>query len=118
MPFDIIENESVEHWVETKEALWLTADRERLVPEGDPEAAFLFASAGKRVSREDAERYGLVGKRGRKAEAPAEKPDDVDTAERTTPKRSSAKRRTAKRGTAKRASSKRSTAKRGGAAGK
>lgn len=54
--------------------LWLTADRERVVEEGDPEAAFLFATPGKEVSDEDAERYGL--KPSRKA-----KDDDAPVAE-------------------------------------
>lgn len=40
--------------------LWLTADRERLVEDGDPEAAFLFATPGKRIPRDQAERYGLA----------------------------------------------------------
>lgn len=40
--------------------LWLTADRDRLVPEGHPDAAFLFAGIGKRVTHEDAVKYGLI----------------------------------------------------------
>lgn len=44
----------------TKQRLWLTAERDRLVVEGDPESAFFFASAGARVSRGEAERYGLI----------------------------------------------------------
>ena len=52
-------------WVEPGEKLWLTADRSRLVPDGDEEAAFLFCLPGQRVSVGDAQRYGLV-------EAPAE----------------------------------------------
>lgn len=39
--------------------LWLTADRERVVEEGDPSAAFLLAAEGDEVSDEDAERYGV-----------------------------------------------------------
>lgn len=60
MAFKINRNESRDRWVESEEALWLNADRSALVAEGDPEAAHLFASAGKRISREDAIRYGLV----------------------------------------------------------
>lgn len=60
MAFKIIENESVDRWVESEEPLWLTADGERLVAEGDPEAASLFAAAGHRIGREDALRFGLV----------------------------------------------------------
>lgn len=39
--------------------LYLTADRERVVEEGDPEAAFLLAAPGKEISDADAEKYGL-----------------------------------------------------------
>jgi len=42
------------------ERLWLTADRDHVVPEGHPDAAFLFAGAGKSIRRVDAERLGLV----------------------------------------------------------
>lgn len=69
MAFKIKENESLDRWVESEESLWLTADRERLVAADDPEAASLFASAGKRISRADAIRFGLV------------KPDKADKAE-------------------------------------
>ena len=40
--------------------LWLTADQSRVVEDGDPAAAFLLGSAGKRVTDEVAKRYGLV----------------------------------------------------------
>lgn len=72
MPFDVIENESLARWVECKEPLWLTADRDRLVAGDDPEAAFLFATPGKKISREDAERYGLVKAPAKKAPAKKE----------------------------------------------
>lgn len=53
--------------------LWLTADKETLVEDGDPKAAFLFASEGDEVSDEDAERYGLKPKKAEaKQSAPAE----------------------------------------------
>lgn len=68
-------------------SLFLDASRERLVEEGDPRAAFLFASAGKRVLASDLERYGVkmdsgakdkmapqAGDKGEVAEEPAEKP--------------------------------------------
>ena len=60
MGLKINEVEAVDRWVEAGEALWFTEDHEELVSEGDPRAAQLFVSAGKRVSREDALRYGLV----------------------------------------------------------
>lgn len=42
------------------ERLYLTADRERVVAEGDPAAAFLFTTPGKEISAEDVARYGLA----------------------------------------------------------
>lgn len=42
--------------------LWLTADRERVVEDGDPEAAFLLAAPGQSIPEAQAERYGLVPK--------------------------------------------------------
>lgn len=60
-----------------KEKLYLNADQTKVVEEGDPEAAFLFTTPGKRVSKEDAERLGLVKKAEPKADkakaAPANK---------------------------------------------
>lgn len=75
MGFNIEEVSETSHSVVVGEKLWLTADGQRLVADGDPEAAVLFATPGKRVSREDAERYGLVkakGKPATKDAAPAE----------------------------------------------
>ena len=40
--------------------LWQTADRSRLVEDGDPEAAFLFCTPGDEVAEEEAKRYGLT----------------------------------------------------------
>lgn len=53
--------------------LWLTADRERVVEDGDPEAAFLLAAPGQTVSETQAERYGLVPKAKTKASAKSDK---------------------------------------------
>ena len=39
--------------------LFLTADEKRVVPEGDPDAAFLFAAEGSEISDADAEKFGL-----------------------------------------------------------
>ncbi len=45
--------------------LWLTSDRARVVPEGDPEAAYLLAGcAGQEIAREVAEALGLVPAKG------------------------------------------------------
>lgn len=43
----------------SNERLWLTADRARVVKEGDPEAAFLLVGKGGTVSDGDAKRYNL-----------------------------------------------------------
>mgnify|MGYP001581696603 CR=1 FL=1 len=47
-----------------RQRLWLTAEGDRLVPDGDPDAASLFVAAGHRISRQDAERFGLLGGAG------------------------------------------------------
>jgi hypothetical protein len=43
-----------------KENLYLTADRSRVVPEGDSDAMFLFAREGEEIPGRWAERYGLT----------------------------------------------------------
>lgn len=43
----------------TDKRLWLTADRERVVEDGDPAAAFLLASPGKELDEATVKRYGL-----------------------------------------------------------
>ena len=49
-----------ELFYESDRRLYLTADRDRVVGEGDPDARFLFAVPGSRIRAEDAERYELV----------------------------------------------------------
>ena len=39
--------------------LWLTADKSRLVEEGDPDAATLFCGPRDGISEADAERFGI-----------------------------------------------------------
>ncbi|MEV0994654.1 hypothetical protein [Nonomuraea sp. NPDC050202] len=46
--------------VTIKQRMYLTEDKSRAVPEGDPEARHLLCAAGGEVSRADAERYGLL----------------------------------------------------------
>ncbi len=56
--------------------LWLTVDSERVVDDGDPDAAFLLAGEGAEVSDEDAKRYDLKKKpkpADKQAPAPANK---------------------------------------------
>ena len=60
--------------------LYLTADRERVVEEGDPDAAFLFVTPGKQISDADAERYGL-----KPARAEAKQADESDNKEAPAP---------------------------------
>jgi hypothetical protein len=43
-----------------KQRLYQTENRDRLVPDGDPEARFLYAVPGRRISDADAKRYGLI----------------------------------------------------------
>lgn len=45
--------------VVAKARLFTTAERDELVPEEDPRAAFLFCIPGQRISRQDADRFGL-----------------------------------------------------------
>lgn len=45
--------------------LYVTADRGRVVEEGDPAAAFLLASAGGEISTDAVSTYGLAQKAGR-----------------------------------------------------
>lgn len=52
-------------------SLFLTADRDELVEEGDPRAAFLWASAGSEVSDEEAAEVGYKAPKAKQA-APAE----------------------------------------------
>jgi hypothetical protein len=40
--------------------LCLTADKKRVVPEGDPKAAFLYATPGDEIPDSAAEMFGLV----------------------------------------------------------
>lgn len=65
--------------------VWLNAARDAIVEDGDPAAAFLYATEGKRVPREEAERLGLLVGKGAKRSAPAEdkqasKPEDKQAA--------------------------------------
>lgn len=41
--------------------LWLTEDKKKVVEEGDPSAAFLWAIPGHKVTEAAAEQFGLTG---------------------------------------------------------
>lgn len=54
---------------QARERLYLTADRSRLVREGDPKAAFLYAAAGDEIPASAVEKFGLVNGRLQPARA-------------------------------------------------
>ena len=58
--FKIDELDEVNRYVVARERLWFAADGVTVVADGDPEAASLFVSEGKRIPRADAVRLGLV----------------------------------------------------------
>jgi hypothetical protein len=83
MAFKITEGSDQQHFVEVGERLWLAEDRETVVADGDAAAAFLLATPGTRLSREDAERYGLVkASKAKAADTSSEDPqaEQADTA--------------------------------------
>lgn len=61
------------------ERLWVTGDRSRVVPEGDPEAAFLLAAKGQPLRDEDVYRYGIEDGRlpSRKKQKAAEEDKEI-----------------------------------------
>lgn len=72
--------------------LYLNADRSKVVEEGDPEAAYLFAAEGAEVPDAEAKKYGLMGEKPKEPEPavvhssaadpePAEKPKAAAKAE-------------------------------------
>jgi hypothetical protein len=91
--------------VRIDERLWQTADRERLVPDGHPDAAFLFCAPGQEISKVEFDRFKLDSLAGKveavevtraeadaepQAEAEAPEPQEEPTAEKAEkPKRRS-----------------------------
>lgn len=73
-----VEKSSQDNYTAT-ERVWLTADKERVVPDGSAEAAFLLANEGDEIPADEVERLGLAGKKAaakpadKAAEAPANK---------------------------------------------
>lgn len=59
-----------------EERLFLTADKDAVVPESDPRAAFLFAAPGDEISDEDAETFGLAKPKAKPAAKEADPPAD------------------------------------------
>lgn len=60
MALSIILDDGRQDVVISTKRLWLTADRDRVVEDGDAAAAFLLVGEGSSLSRSDAERYGLI----------------------------------------------------------
>lgn len=48
--------------MELDRKLWLTADKDRVVEDGDPAAAFLLGNEGTTVPNDEAERLGIKAK--------------------------------------------------------
>lgn len=62
--------------MELDRKLWLTADRERVVEDGDSEAAFLLGNVGTEITDAEAQRLGLKQAKksaDKKADEPANK---------------------------------------------
>lgn len=59
------EAERVAAAMKSDRRLYLSADKQRVVEEGDPDAAFLFAGVGGEILPDDANRYGLAYKGGK-----------------------------------------------------
>ncbi len=70
--------------------LWLTAERDRVVEDGDPAAAFLYATAGKRVSAEEAERFGAMPAKSERKKADPSEDKQASPAENKSSRRRSA----------------------------
>lgn len=79
--------------------LWLTSDRDRVVEDGDPEAAFLLGTAGKEIPDAEAERLGIepASKKAQAEEKKADEPADKAAAAPANKARKAAKK-TAKKG--------------------
>lgn len=77
--------------------LWLTADKSRVVEDGDPAAAFLLAAPGTEIAPDDVKRFGLriegtkVVLPGAEAEEPKE-PAKPEAAKQPKSKSSKAKK--------------------------
>lgn len=65
--------------------LWLTAEKDRVVEDGDIEAAFLYGPEGYLVPKDEAKQLGALPKKSerqrRKITGPAEQPETGPTGE-------------------------------------
>jgi enoyl-CoA hydratase/carnithine racemase len=81
--------------MQARERLYLTADRDRIVREGDPKAAFLYAALGDEIPASAAERFGLHDGRLPQARvAKAKEPADPAAANPKAPKAAGGKQQT------------------------
>ena len=55
-----LRDQKKEKTVRADRRLWLTKDRQRVVEDGDPEAAFLLAAKGREIPEAEARRLGLL----------------------------------------------------------
>jgi hypothetical protein len=53
--------------------LWVNAERDKVVEEGDPDAAFLLLAEGQEMPDEEAKKYGLGGEKAVRAEVQEDK---------------------------------------------
>lgn len=64
------------------ERLWLTADKDRVVPDGDPDAATLYCTETDEVDADEAQRLGLKQRKAtaetKETRPTADKADDSD----------------------------------------
>lgn len=71
--------------------LYLDAAKERVVEDGDPSAAYLFATEGSEIGEADMGRYGLSVEDGKVALPKADEPEE-DQPTTSPPKRKGAKK--------------------------
>lgn len=71
-------------------ALYLNADKTKVVHEGDPDAAFLLVGAGSEIDESEAEKYGLKSSTNAEDKAVAA-PEEDKAAEPPAPRRSTRK---------------------------
>lgn len=73
--------------------LWLTADKEAVVEDGDPSAAFLLGGEGDEIDDAEGERLGLTSRRKSAATKQADVPANKEAAAPANKARSSGKSR-------------------------
>ena len=72
-----IEMEARSGLIIARERLFETADRTRLVPQDDPDAAFLFCTPGAPIGKDDAQRFGIGADVDGMAEVKEKKPQST-----------------------------------------